>query len=356
LPVEPRIPSITENDHVVGPEDAKITFIEYADFQCPACSGMSGLREYLTSKYGDQLRFAYRHLPLIAIHDKAVVTAEATEAAAAQGKFWEMHDLLYEKQQEWSGLSEEDLLERLVEYAGELGLDTEQFEEGLSNHIYREQIMADYEAYQEYGQMATPTYVVNKSFYPTQELGGFGQLEGFIELIRMSDEMYDSPPPQVIETDKDYVATIRTTKGDITVELLDDHAPTNVNSFVFLAQNGWYDGLDFFYVDQERLALTGDPTNSGGGLPYPGYYCGDETGPDYSFDEPGMLALYTPISNRNNSSFFITYSPQPQFTGNFTIIGRVTEGMDVAESLTATQPGPDQPEPDAIETIVIEEN
>jgi cyclophilin family peptidyl-prolyl cis-trans isomerase/protein-disulfide isomerase len=355
LPVESRIPSVSEEDHAIGPEDAEITFIEYADFQCPACSGLHTLREYLLDKYGDQLRFVYRHLPLISIHDKAVITAEAAEAAAAQGKFWDMHDLLYERVQEWNSLSEDDLLDKLVDYAGELELDVEQFEEELRSHTYREQITADLETYQEYGQMATPTYVVNNSFYPTREFGGFGQLDAFISLVRMSDEMYDSPPPQVIESEKDYVATIRTAKGDIEVELFDDQAPTNVNSFVFLAQDGWYDGLDFFFVDHERLALTGDPSNSGGGLPFPGYYCGDETVPDYSFDESGLLALYTPAPNRNNSAFFITYTPQPEFTGNFTIIGRVTAGMDVAESLTATQPGPDQPEPDVIETIVIEE-
>jgi cyclophilin family peptidyl-prolyl cis-trans isomerase len=340
---------------VKGPEDAEITFIEYADFQCPACSGLHTLSEYLTDRYGDQLRFVYRHLPLVSIHDKAIITAEATEAAAAQGKFWEMHDLLYEEQQEWNGLSEEDLVDKLIEYAGELELDTERFEEELAEHIYRDQIMADYEAYQEYGQMATPTYVVNKILYPTQEFGGFGRLEAFLALVLMQDDMYDSPPSQVIESGKDYTAIIKTTKGDITVELFADQVPTNVNSFAFLAKEGWYDGLDFFYVDHEQVALSGDPTNSGAGLPYAGYYCTDETVSDYSFDEVGLLALYTPAANRNSSSFFITYAPQPDFTGNFTIIGRISEGMDVAESLTQTQPGPDQLEPDAVETIVIEE-
>ncbi len=355
LPVESRIPDLDEDDHVVGPEDAPISFIEYADFQCPACAGLHTLRDYLTEKYGDQIRFAYRHLPLTSIHDKAIITAEATEAAAAQGKFWEMHDLLYEKQDEWSGLSEEDVVDKLIEYAGELELDTDRFETALNEHTYREQIMADYEAYQEYGQMATPTYVVNKTFYPTQQFGGFGRLEAFIALVTMQDQMYESPPGQVIDADKDYAATIQTTKGDITVDLFEDRVSTNVNSFAFLAQDGWYDGMDFFFVDHEQVALSGDPTNSGGGLPYPGYTCGDETAPDLSFDEPGLLALYTPAPNQNSSSFFITYAPQPDFTGNFTIIGRVMEGMDVAESLTERQPGPDQPEADSIETILIEE-
>ena len=203
--------------------------------------------------------------------------------------------------------------------------------------------------------MATPTYVINKVFYPTREFGGFGQLEGFIGLVAMQDKMYDSVPSQVIEPDQDYVATIQTSKGDIVVELFDDDVPTNVNSFAFLAQDGWYDGLDFFFVDHEQVALSGDPTNSGSALPYPGFTCGDETVPDISFEEAGMLALYTRAPNRNSSSFFINYTPQPDFTGNFTVIGRIIEGMDVAESLTERTPGADQPAPDSIETIVIEE-
>ncbi len=355
LPVEPRIPDIDDGDHVQGPEDAQITFIEYADFECPACSGLHTLRGYLLDKYGDRIRFAYRHLPLTSIHDKAIVTAEATEAAAAQGKFWEMHDLLYEKQSEWSALSSEEMVDTLVEYAGELELDVEAFETALNEHTYREEIMADYEAYQEYGQMATPTYVVNKVFYPTQEFGGFGRLEAFIELVAMQDQMYDSPPPQVIDPDKGYLAILKTSQGDITVELFQDQAPINVNSFAFLAQDGFYDGLDFFFVDHEQVALSGDPTNSGGGLPYPGYTCTDETTSDVTFDETGLLALYTAAPNQNSSSFFITYAPQPDFTGNFTVIGRVVDGMDVAETLTERQPGPGQPEPDVIETIVIQE-
>lgn len=355
LPPEAPVPPVGDDDHVVGPDEAPITFIEYADFQCPACSGLHTLREYLIDKYEGQLRFVYRHLPLTTIHDKAVITAEAAEAAATEGKFWEMHDLLYERQQEWSGLSEEELLTRLIEYAEELELDAEGFEQALTEHTHREEILADYEAYQEYGQMATPTYVVNRIFYPTQEFGGFGQLEGFIGLVSLQDRMYDSPPPQVIEPDKDYAATIRTSKGDIVVDLFAEQAPTNVNSFAFLAREGWYDGLDFFFVDHEQVALSGDPTNSGSGLPYPGYYCGDETPSELSFDEGGLLALYTGAPDRNSSSFFISYTPQPALTGNFTIIGRVSEGMDVAESLTARQPGPDQPDPDIIEAILIEE-
>lgn len=311
---------------------------------------------YLEDTYGENIRVAYRHLPLISIHDKAVITAEATEAAGAQGKFWEMHDLLYERQREWSipSISEDEMKTRLVEYAAELGLDTDRFAQELNGGVYREKVLADYEEYSQYGPLATPTYVVNNVFYPQFGLNPL-IIVAFIQMEVYPPDQYVEVPPQVIDPDEKYTATIRTNKGDIVVELFADQAPTNVNGFVFLARDGWYDGQAFFYVEPGSVAQSGDPTNIGAGFPYPGYYCGSEISPDLTFDQAGMLALYVPAPDRNSSQFFITYAPRPDFNGIFTIIGRITEGMDVAESLTQTQPGPDQPEPDVIETILIEE-
>jgi len=314
---------------------------------------------YLEDTYGDNIRVVYRHLPLISIHDKAVITAEATEAAGAQGKFWEMHDLLYERQQEWNALSADDVSAKLVEYAAELELDADRFAQELEDGVYRDKILADYEDYQQYGQMATPTYVVNKVFYPQIGLHPI-VIDGFIRLVTDPPEQYADGPDQVIDADKAYNATIRTSKGDIVVELFADQAPANVNSFAFLAQEGFYDGLTFYFVQPDAVAVSGDPTNTGSALmgavlPYVGYTCGAEISPDLTFDQAGMLALLTGGHGQNSSHFFITYAPQPDFDGNYTIIGRIAEGMDVAESLTQTQPGPDQPEPDVIETILIEE-
>jgi len=313
---------------------------------------------YLEDTHGEDIRIVYRHLPLIGIHDKAVITAEAAEAAGAQEKFWEMHDLLYERQQEWGALSGDELNNKLVEYAAELELDTERFSQELEDGVYRDKILADVEQYQEYGTMATPTYVVNNVFYPQLGLHPL-VVDGFIRLVQDPPQQY-ADVPQVLDPDQGYAATIRTSKGDIVVELSTDQAPTNANSFAFLAQEGWYDGLAFFFVQPGAVALSGDPTNTGSGLvgvnlPYPGYFCGDETSADLTFDEAGMVALLTGGPNQNNSQFFITYAPQPEFSGQFTIIGRVVEGMDVAESLTPTQPGPGEAAPDVIETILIEE-
>lgn len=356
FPVEPRIPPVTEEDHIHGPADAPITFIEYADFQCPACSGLTIMREFLAERYGDEIRFVYRHLPLISIHDKAVITAEAAEAAATQGKFWEMHDLLYERQQEWNRLSEDEMQTLLVEYAGELDLDTDRFAQELDDHVYRDQIMADYEDYSQYGQMATPTYVVDNVFYPTQAFGGFGMIGGFIDLLGMKDRMYTEPPPQVIDPDKDYIATIRTEHGDIVIELYADQVPVNVNNFVFLSQEGWYDGVTFHRVIPGFVAQAGDPTGSGMGSP--GYRCDDEIVPDLTYDGAGVVGMASggPGTSSIGCQFFITYDALPDLDGNYTIIGRVIEGMDVVESITPRDPSQGSAPPgDVIETIVIEE-
>ena len=309
---------------------------------------------HLEDAHGEDIRVAYRHLPLISIHDKAVITAEAAEAAGAQGKFWEMHDLLYERQQEWFSFSEDGVKAQLVEYAAELGLDTDRFAQELDDGVYREKILADYEDYSQYGMLATPTYVVNNVFYPQLGLHPV-VIDAFVRMVLHPPEQYAEVPPQLVDPGQKYTATIRTSKGDIVVELFADQAPTNVNSFIFLARDGWYDGQAFFYVDPGQAAHSGDPINVGLGFPYPGYYCGDEISPDLTFDQVGMLALYTPEPGRNSSQFFITYVPLPDLNGRYTIIGRVIEGMDVAESLTETQPGTGQSQPDVIKTILIEE-
>ncbi|MFQ6102240.1 MAG: peptidylprolyl isomerase [Anaerolineae bacterium] len=196
--------------------------------------------------------------------------------------------------------------------------------------------------------------MVNNVFYPSGQLGLSPELvDAFIRLLQL--DQYTQVPPQVINPEKEYVATIRTSKGDIVVELFANQAPTNVNSFVFLAQDNWYDEQAFFYVEPGLVAQSGDPLDVGWSLPYPGYTCGDEISPDLTFDQAGILALFTPEPGHNSSLFFITYAPLPDLNGRFTIIGRIIEGMDVAESLTPTQPGSGQPTPDVIETILIEE-
>ncbi len=313
--------------------------------------------ERLKADYGDELRVVYRHFPLITIHDKAQLTAEAAEAAGAQDKFWEMHDLLYERQRDWSSLPEADMMDVLVEYAEEIGLaDLKQFRDDLENDTYADKVLADYETALGTNLNSTPSFVVNRVDYPSQAFGlSYQGLDIFIKLMRLRDENWYEQPEQVIDPAKEYIATIETDKGNIVLELYPDTAPVNVNSFVFLAQQGWYKGVTFHRVLPGFVAQGGDPTGTGVG--FPGYRCGDEVTPTRTFDGSGVVSLANSGPNSNGGQFFITYDATPQLNPNFTIIGRVIEGMDVAEGLTPRDPqaNPDAAPGDKIIDITITE-
>jgi DNA integrity scanning protein DisA with diadenylate cyclase activity/predicted DsbA family dithiol-disulfide isomerase len=113
-------------DHALGPEGAPVTLVKYGDYECPYCGELHPVLEELQDMAGERVRFIFRHFPLDSVHPRARRAALAAEAAASQGRFWEMHDLLYENQDE---LGDEDL----VRYAAELGLDLQRFEEDLAN-------------------------------------------------------------------------------------------------------------------------------------------------------------------------------------------------------------------------------
>ena len=169
-------------------------------------------------------------------------------------------------------------------------------------------------------------------------------------------KQYSSPPVVTIDTAKTYRATIKTEKGDVTVELLDDVAPETVNNFVFLARDGFYNGVSFHRVIPEFVAQSGDPT--GTGIGGPGYSLPVEQ-TDEAF-VAGVVAMAKPQdagSDNNGSQFFFMLREEPTFDGKFTVFGKVTEGMDVLEQLTARDPQQTQsPEPgDVIESITIEE-
>ncbi|MDX1438100.1 MAG: peptidylprolyl isomerase [Anaerolineales bacterium] len=158
-----------------------------------------------------------------------------------------------------------------------------------------------------------------------------------------------------IDPNRDYVATIATEKGDITLLLYPEIAPVAVNSFIFLSGQGWYDGVPFHRVLPEFVAQAGDP--SGTGLGGPGYAFDNEISPEVRFDRAGILGMANSGPNSNGSQFFITLAPQPGLDGSFTIFGEVISGMDVVESLTPqdARAGPGQPAPDLILGITIEE-
>lgn len=299
----------------------------------------------------DNLRLVFRHFPL-SYHDKALIAAEAAEAAGAQGAFWEMHDLIYERYMQWVELPSEQMPDVLTGYAQELGLDVERFRRDLDQHTFQDKVTAQYQEAVGLRLPATPTFIVNGRMYPADQWGlSYLGVDAFIRLAML--ERYDAPPPLVIEPGHQYFATIRTAKGDIVVQLYADQAPANVNSFVFLAQEGWYDGVTFHRVVTDFVAQSGDPTGTGAGGP--GYECDDEI-TDLGFDQTGVVGIANAGPNTGGSQFFITLSPQPGLNGRYTVIGKVIEGLDVLASLAPRDPGDPGALPgDVIETILIEE-
>lgn len=151
------------------------------------------------------------------------------------------------------------------------------------------------------------------------------------------ENFYDEYPEMVINPEAEYDAIIRTEKGDMRLRLFAEEAPLTVNNFVFLAQQGFYDGTVFHRVLQDFMAQGGDPTGTGGGGP--GYQFEDETENGLVFDRPGLLAMANAGPATNGSQFFITFVPTPHLNGNHTIFGEILEGQDVLESISFVQPG-----------------
>jgi len=145
---------VGEKDHAQGPASAPVTLVEYGDYECPYCGNAYPVVKRLQGEMGPRLRFVFRNFPLNTVHAHAGVAAQAAEAAAAQGKFWEMHDLLYEHQHD---LAESDM----VRYALKLGLEPYRFESDLSSEVFSKRVSDDFRGGVRSGVNGTPTFFIN---------------------------------------------------------------------------------------------------------------------------------------------------------------------------------------------------
>ncbi len=172
--------------------------------------------------------------------------------------------------------------------------------------------------------------------------------------VLVGTKQYSSAPPMLIDVNKKYFATVKMAKGgQFVIELYPQKAPITVNSFVFLARNGYFDGVTFHRVIEGFVAQGGDPTGTGRGGP--GYQFVNELN-DLAFDKAGVVAMANAGPNTNGSQFFITFGPVSLQEKDYTIFGQVIEGMEVVNGLTRRDPNqnPDYPG-DVIETIEITE-
>ena len=161
---------------VKGGENTKVTLVEFADFQCPACGYYAPLVSAVSKEFGDDLKVEFYHFPL-QMHINAVPAAVAAEAAGIQGKFWEMHDKLFEKQQEWQAEAKTDAL--FAAYAAEIGLDVEKFKTDMENPDLAKKVKTSYGIGASKGVSGTPTFFVNDEEIPLPP-----SEEAFIAVIR----------------------------------------------------------------------------------------------------------------------------------------------------------------------------
>lgn len=163
---------------------------------------------------------------------------------------------------------------------------------------------------------------------------------------------YSAAPLMTIDPEATYQAQIRTNKGDITLELFASEAPKTVNNFVFLAQEGFYDGISFHRVIPNFMIQSGDPTGTGRGGP--GYKFQDEFVSSLVFDRAGFLAMANAGADTNGSQFFITVVPTPQLNGKHTIFGEVLGGQEIADAISTVPTDRDRPmDPIIMQTIEI---
>jgi protein-disulfide isomerase len=166
-------PPANAQDHIAGPDDAPVTLVEYGDYECPYCGMAHPIVKRAQREMGDQLRFVFRNFPLAEMHPHARLAAQAAEAAGAQGRFWEMHDMLFEHQ---DALEPQDL----IGYAESAGLDVPRFERDLEAGTYAKKVRDDFRSGVRSGVNGTPTFFVNGDRYD----GSWANEEAFIGALR----------------------------------------------------------------------------------------------------------------------------------------------------------------------------
>ena len=326
---------VDKKEHILGKENAYVTILVYSDFQCASCAKLASLLKSFVEKYPQDVRVVFRHFPLESLHDKAALSAQAAEAAALQGKFWEMHDFLFSKQSEWLEQKPEKFKTWILEQATELGLDQARLQSDMNSPAVVSMVQNTWDEGQKIKLPGVPVILINNEIMKWQ-INLLDQLESLVLLARLTQRQFGTCPPLVIDPSRQYTARLNTSKGEVLLRLFVDKAPNTVNNFVFLAQQGWYDNVPFHLVVSGFLAQTGDPT--GTGLGGPGYYIPSEENTTLLYDRAGMLGMANSGLDTNGSQFFITLSAAPGLNKDYPIFGEVISGMDVLARLTPRNP------------------
>lgn len=325
---------ISNEDWIRGSEEAVVTIAVYCDYQEAICAAFGEVLNELLRRHPNDLRYVYRPYPLIYNNDKAVLAADAAESAGQQGKFWEMHDWLNSRYEQWAELSQEDFYDWILDSAAELGLDVAQFNATFSDPEFAMRLVRAYQDAAQAGVPGVPFVFVNGDWFRTSPT--LPNLEAAVRLILLEQQQFDARPSMVIDEDTLYLARFVTSMGDIVIQLYPRSAPQTVNSFIFLASQDWFDGTTFHLVSPGNVVHGGDP--SGTGLGFPGYFIPNEIDPSLTFNQPGMVAMVSSGPGTNGSQFLINLATSTELTGSNTIFGRVIEGLEILQSLGPRDP------------------
>jgi len=179
---------VIDSDNVKGPENAAITVVEYGDYQCPACGAFHPIIEQLFEESDGQMRLVFRHFPLKRIHPNAEMVSRAVQAAGVQGKYWEMHDLVFERQAEWSPIPRNSARNKMLDYGEELGLDRDQLDDDIDSDAVKDKVDADVDNGEAIGVNSTPSFYVNGV-----KLENFNSLEEFRAAVLAPLNALDAP-------------------------------------------------------------------------------------------------------------------------------------------------------------------
>ncbi len=349
-PVDDNVPPVTDADLSYGPASAKYTFIIYSNFTCSHCANLEPILVALQALYPQDVRVILHY---VTTGDNSNIAAQAAEAANIQGKFSEMKDVLFENQATWYYYTADEFRSWLADQATSFGMNVEQFKTDLDSETILNKIDENRAKVDELGILGTPTiYVNNRLYSQSRSIATFAIM---LNVMGISDRLLGSCPSINTDFSKDLQAVISTTKGDIVVDLYEDKAPNTVAYFKYLAENGWYNN-DNFFISTSEYSISGDPSNTlyGG----PGFAYFNELSTDQTLNEAGLLASFNQLGTGYNTGvFMLTKGVVTDFTGEFSIFGKVIEGMDVLNALTDRAFSLDSAAPfyDSITSITIVE-
>jgi cyclophilin family peptidyl-prolyl cis-trans isomerase len=306
----------------------------YSDFDCPSCAGLAGVLDQLLELHPQDIRLVFRDFPLLTIREKSSLAAQAAASAGEQGRFWEMHDLLFGRYEEWEALTPEQFTSWLGRTATGAGVQAAQLMEDLRSRRFEPDVAEAYNQAVASGIPGAPFLFFNRDLFllpPTLE-----NLEANVRLTLLNGRQFSSPPGLSLDPDADYFALLRMNVGEVVIDLYEDSAPQAVNSFVHLARNGWYDDTDAFRVVRGQYVELGDPSGTGFGSP--GYAYGLETDPALTFDRPGVVGVASDDPSTNGGRFFVALTALPMYDGSRTVLGRVVSGLDLFDALLARDP------------------